>query len=74
MTLASLGAATGLWEPELSYAWPALLLTFIGLFLRRVSRNPNTLRGDAVLLDLCFGLVAVTALVLWLQVFLVTVF
>jgi hypothetical protein len=74
VTFPSPGVATGLWEPELYYAWPALLLTVIGLFLRRVSRNPKTSRGDAVLLDLCFGLVAVTALILWLQVFLVTAF
>jgi hypothetical protein len=63
-----------LWSPGLAYAWPALLLTIIGLNLRRVSRNPETSRGDAVLLDLGFGLVAVTASMLWLQAFLVTVF
>jgi hypothetical protein len=69
-----LGTTTSFWSPGLAYAWPALLLTIIGLALRRVSRNPKTPRGDAVLLDLCLGLVAVTASVLWLQVFLVAVF
>ncbi len=71
MTFQLLELVIGFWEPGLSYAWPALLLTLIGLFLRRASRNPKTSRGDAVLLDLCFGLVVVTTLVLWLQIFLV---
>jgi len=52
----------------LAYAWPALLLTIIGLFLRRASRDPKTPCGDAVLVDLGLGLVAVAASVLWLQV------
>ncbi|MDQ3498698.1 MAG: hypothetical protein M3514_14565 [Actinomycetota bacterium] len=52
----------------MAYAWPALLLTIIGLFLRRASRDPKTPCGDAVLVDLGLGLVAVAASVLWLQV------
>jgi hypothetical protein len=51
-----------------------LLLTIVGLFLGRVSRDPKTPRGDAVLVDLCLGLVAVVASVLWLQVFASVVF
>lgn len=51
------------------YAWPALLLTVIGLVLRRASRDPKTPRGDAVLVDLGLGLVAVVASVFWLRVF-----
>jgi hypothetical protein len=58
----------------LAYAWPALLLTIIGLVLRRVSRDPKTPRGDAVLVDLGLGLVAVVASVLWLQVLLLVIF
>jgi hypothetical protein len=67
----TLELASSLWNPGLAYA---LLLTVIGLILLRASRNPKTPRGDAVMLDLGFGLVAVTAAVLWLHVFLVTVF
>ena len=52
----------------MAYAWPALLLTIIGLFLRCASRDPKTPCGDAVLVDLGLGLVAVAASVLWLQV------
>jgi hypothetical protein len=54
------------WGACLAHAWPALLLTIIGLFLRCASRDPNTPCGDAGLVDL--GLVAVVASVLWLQV------
>jgi hypothetical protein len=54
--------------------WHTLLLTIIGLFLRRASRDPKTPRGDAVLIDLCLGLVAVVASVLWLRVFVSVVF
>ena len=43
------------------YAWPAVLLTIIGLVLRRASRNPKIPRGDAVLVDLGLGLLAVFA-------------
>jgi len=52
----------------LAYTWPVLLLTIIGLFLHRASRDPKTPCGDAVLVDLGLGLVAVAASVLWLQV------
>lgn len=62
------------WDPSLAYALPALLLTIVGLLLRRASRDPKTPRGDAVLVDLGLGLVAVFALVLWLQVFVSVVF
>lgn len=51
------------------YALPALLFTVIGLVLRRASRDPKTPRGDAVLVDLCLGLVTVAASVFWIQVF-----
>jgi hypothetical protein len=57
-----LEAATG---PELVYAWPALLLTLVGLGLRRVSGDARTPRGDAVIVELCLGIVAVTALMFW---------
>lgn len=62
------------WGPWLAYAWPALLFTLVGLALHRASRDPKTPRGDAVLVDLCLGLVIVTASVLWFQVFLVAAF
>ena len=62
------------WDPSLAYALPALLLTIVGLRLRRASRDPKTPRGDAVLVELGLGLVAVFALVLWLQVFVSVVF
>jgi hypothetical protein len=58
----------------LAYAGPALLLTVIGLFLRRATRDPRTPRGDAVLFDLGLGFVAIIASVLWLQVFVSVVF
>ena len=61
------------WGAWLAYACPALLLTII-VFLRRDSRDPKTPRGDAVLVDLGLGLVAVFASVLWLQVFVLVVF
>ena len=56
------------WGTWLAYAGPALLITVIGLFLRRASRDPKTPRGDAVLFDLGLGFVAIIASVLWLQV------
>ncbi len=62
------------WGVWLAYAWPALLLTIIGLFLRRASRDPKTPRGDAVLVDIGLGLVAVFASVLWLQVLVLVAF
>lgn len=51
-------------------AWPALLLTVIGLTLHRASRDPRTQKSDAVLVDLCLGLVTVTAVMFWLVTFL----
>ena len=57
------------WSAWLAYAGPALLITVIGLFLRRANRDPRTPRGDAVLFDLGLGFVAIIASVLWLQVF-----
>ena len=62
------------WGASLGYALPALLITFVGLRLHRVSRDPRTSRGDAVLVDLGLGLVAVLAFVMWLQVFVSIVF
>jgi hypothetical protein len=62
------------WSAWLAYAGPALLLTIIGLYLRRASRDPRTPCGDAVLFDLGLGFVAVIASVLWLQVFVSVVF
>jgi hypothetical protein len=46
----------------------ALLLTALALILRRFSKDPKIQRGDKVLVDLCLGLVAVGASVLWLRV------
>ncbi|MGH3146714.1 MAG: hypothetical protein ACRDTR_13040 [Rubrobacter sp.] len=62
------------WGDWLAYAWTALLLTIVGLFLRLASRNPSIPRGDAVLVDLGLGLVAVVATVFWIQVFVSVVF
>jgi hypothetical protein len=62
------------WGAWLTYAGLALLFTLIGLFLHRASRDPKTPRGDAVLVDLCLGLVVVVACVLWLQVFALVAF
>lgn len=56
------------WGTMLAYAWPALLLTVIALALLRCSRDPKIPCGDAVLVDLCLGLVAVGAFVFWLRV------
>ena len=58
----------------LTYLWPALLLTVIGMYLRRASRDPQTPRAEGVLIDLGLGLVAVVVSVLWLRVFLSMVF
>ena len=58
----------------LTYLWPALLLTVIGMYLRRASRDPQTPRAEGVLIDLGLGLVAVVVSVLWLQVFVSMVF
>jgi hypothetical protein len=62
------------WSSWLANAGPALLLTIIGLFLHRASRDPETPHGDAVLFDLGLGLVAVVASVFWLQVFVSVIF
>ena len=62
------------WAAPLALAWPALLLTVTGLYLRRASRDPKTPRGDAVLVDLGLGLVTVVASVLWFRVFALIVF
>ena len=62
------------WSAWLAYAGPALLITVIGLFLRRANRDPRTPGGDAVLFDLGLGFVAIIACVLWLQVFVSVVF
>jgi hypothetical protein len=57
----TLELASSHWNPGLAYA---LLLTVIGLILRHASQKPKTPRGDAVVLDLGYGLVAITATVL----------
>lgn len=57
-----------LWGVFTIHAWPAVLFTVIGLVLHRAARHPKTPRGDAILMDLCLGLVAVVAFVFWLQV------
>lgn len=57
------------WSTGIAYAWPALLFTVVGLVLRRTSRDPQTPRGDAILVDIGLGLVAVTASVFWLRAF-----
>ncbi|HEX5700336.1 MAG TPA: hypothetical protein VFX77_06780 [Rubrobacter sp.] len=62
------------WGAWLAYAGPALLITVIGLFLRRAFRDPRTPHGDAVLFDLGLGLVAVIASVFWLRAFVSVVF
>jgi hypothetical protein len=56
-------------SPWLAYLWPALLLTVIGIYLRRASRDPKTPRAEGVLIDLGLGLVAVVVSVLWLRIF-----
>ena len=43
----------------------AAVLSWIGLTIYRVSRNPKTPPSDGVILDLGLGLVTVTAAVLW---------
>jgi apolipoprotein N-acyltransferase len=55
-------------SPELVYSWPAWLLIVLGLGLRRISGDARTPRGDAVIVELCLGIVAVTALLFWLVV------
>ena len=43
----------------------AAVLSWIGLTIYKVSRNPKTPPSDGVILDLGLGLVTVTAAVLW---------
>jgi hypothetical protein len=43
----------------------AAVLSWIGLTIYKVSRNPKTPPSDGVILDLGLGLVIVTAAVLW---------
>ncbi len=43
----------------------AAVLSWIGLTIYKVSRNPKTPPSDGVILDLGLGLVTVTATVLW---------
>jgi apolipoprotein N-acyltransferase len=66
--------ATGPWMSVPLLAWPALLLTIIGLALHRTSREPRTQKSAAVLVDLCLGLVTVTAAMFWLVTFLQVAF
>jgi apolipoprotein N-acyltransferase len=46
----------------------ALLLTVAALVLLRVSKNPRVPRGNAILIELCLGLVSVGASVFWLKI------
>jgi hypothetical protein len=46
----------------------AAALSWIGLTIYKVSRNPKTPPSDGVILDLGLGLVTVTAAVLWFSV------
>jgi apolipoprotein N-acyltransferase len=46
----------------------ALLLTVAALFLLRDSKNPRVPRGNAILIELCLGLVSVGASVFWLKI------
>jgi apolipoprotein N-acyltransferase len=62
--------APGPWMSVPLLAWPALFLTIIGLALHRASRDPRIQKSDAVLVDLCLGLVTVTAGMFWLVTFL----
>ncbi|TCJ20022.1 hypothetical protein E0L93_03505 [Rubrobacter taiwanensis] len=50
------------------YVGPALLFTIFVLALNRASGDPKVPRGDDVLADLCLGLAATVAAVLWLRV------
>jgi hypothetical protein len=61
-------------SPWLAYLWPALLLTVVGMYLRRACRDPQTPRAEGVLIDVGLGLVAVVVSVLWLQVIVAMVF
>jgi hypothetical protein len=69
-----LAIATGSWMSVPLLAWPTLLLTIIGLALHRASRDPRTQKSDAILVDLCLGLVTVTAGMFWLVSFLQVAF
>jgi len=66
--------ATGPWISVPLLAWPALLLTIIGLALHRTSSDPRTQKSAAVLVDLCLGLVTVSAAMFWLVIFLQVAF
>jgi hypothetical protein len=46
------------------------MLSWIDLALYRASRDPRTSKADAVLLDLIFGLLTVSVVVIWFGVFL----
>lgn len=65
---------TAPWISVLSTTWIALLLTLIGLALYQTSRSPKVSNGDAVLVDLCLGLVTVAAAMFWFTAALQLVF
>ena len=46
----------------------ALLCTILALALVRVSKNRKISHGNMVLIELCLGLVSVSASVFWLKV------
>ena len=56
--------------PVLADILVAVLLSWIDLTLYKTSQNAATHKGDAVLLELGFGLLTVVVFVLWLVVFL----
>ena len=56
--------------PVLAQAFVATTLSWIDLVLYKASRDPRTSKADAVLLDLIFGLLTVSVVVIWFGVFL----
>jgi hypothetical protein len=53
--------------PAAAELFVAVVLGWIGLNIHKASRDPKTSPADGVLLDLSLGLVAVTALVLFVS-------
>jgi hypothetical protein len=56
--------------PVAAELFVAAVLSWIGLNIHRISRDPKTPPAESVLLDLGLGLVTVTALVFWFSAFL----
>jgi hypothetical protein len=54
-------------SPVAAELFVAAVLSWMGFYIHKTLRNPETPPAEGVLLDLSLGLVAVTAAVFWLS-------